>query len=565
MGAVVDLRAKPYHLDDEAVAWVENTIAGMSDEEKIGQLFISHNRNLDVVEAQEKLAAYHYGGQRYKDSGSLSRDVYSFVRGLQEVVPIPMLVAANCDNGGDGACADGVYIGTGAAVEASRSEEVAYDAGFVAGETCRAIGVNWNFDPCVDILYNWRNTIVNTRAYGTTADDVLTYTRAYLRGIRDNDLATCVKHFPGDGTEERDQHLVLGVNELSPDEWDASFGKVYRTLIDDGLHSIMVGHIALPAYSQKLDPSLTYEDIMPATLAPELLNGLLKTQLDFNGVVLTDASHMIGFAAAMKRKDAVPRAIAAGCDMFLFFRDEDEDFGSMLQGYRDGVITQDRLHDALRRILGLKASIGLHKGAHRPTEEGLAKVGCADHVERARKAADKAITLVKNTRGELPITPATHPRIELRYLSQQEAGAIYSSGGTLDVIIEELEAVGFQVTHAQGNMRIGGKVADYNAAFDATFTFCDVRGYAAENNYRIRWANPMSADIPWQVFEKPVVFVSLNYTTHLTDVPMVKTAINAYQNTREVIRQTIQKIMGASEFKGTANDLVWCEKWETRR
>ena len=305
-----------------------------------------------MAEAQEKLAAYHYGGQRYKDSGSLSRDVYSFVRGLQEVVPIPMLVAANCDNGGDGACADGVYIGTGAAVEASRSEEVAYDAGFVAGETCRAIGVNWNFDPCVDILYNWRNTIVNTRAYGTTADDVLTYTRAYLRGIRDNDLATCVKHFPGDGTEERDQHLVLGVNELSPDEWDASFGKVYRTLIDDGLHSIMVGHIALPAYSQKLDPSLAYEDIMPATLAPELLNGLLKTQLDFNGVVLTDASHMIGFAAAMKRKDAVPRAIAAGCDMFLFFRDEDEDFGSMLQGYRDGVITQDRLHDALRRILG---------------------------------------------------------------------------------------------------------------------------------------------------------------------------------------------------------------------
>ena len=91
-------------------------------------------------------------------------------------------------------------------------------------------------------------------------------------------------------------------------------------------------------------------------------------------------------------------------------------------------------------------------------------------------------------------------------------------------------------------------------------------GYAAENNYRIRWKCPMSTDIPWYVYEIPTVFVSLNFTTHLTDVPMVKTYINAYKDTREVIRQTIEKIMGESEFKGTHfNDHVWCNKWETRR
>ena len=93
--------------------------------------------------------------------------------GLREVTQIPMLVAANCDNGGDGACADGVYIATGAALDASKSQEVAFNAGLVSGETCKAISVNWNFDPCVDVLYNWRNTIVNTRAYGDNPDDVL--------------------------------------------------------------------------------------------------------------------------------------------------------------------------------------------------------------------------------------------------------------------------------------------------------------------------------------------------------------------------------------------------------
>ena len=117
MGEFVDLKAMPYYLSDEDVAWVEQTIAGMSDEEKIGQLFISHNRGLDVDEAQEQISRYHYGGQRYKDSGSYSREVFDFITGLRQVAKIPMLVAANCDNGGDGACADGVYIATGAAVD----------------------------------------------------------------------------------------------------------------------------------------------------------------------------------------------------------------------------------------------------------------------------------------------------------------------------------------------------------------------------------------------------------------------------------------------------------------
>ncbi|MDD2459435.1 MAG: glycosyl hydrolase, partial [Eubacteriales bacterium] len=109
------------------------------------------------------------------------------------------------------------------------------------------------------------------------------------------------------------------------------------------------------------------------------------------------------------------------------------------------------------------------------------------------------------------------------------------------------------------------KVENYRRDYDAAFVFADIAGYAAENNYRIRWKCPMSNDIPWYVWELPTVFISLNYTTHLTDVPMVKTYINAYKNTREVIRQTIAKIAGESEFKGSYNDLVWCEKWESKR
>jgi beta-glucosidase-like glycosyl hydrolase len=123
---------------------------------------------------------------------------------------------------------------------------------------------------------------------------------------------------------------------------------------------IMAGHIALPEYQKRLDPSLADADILPATLAPGLLQGLLKGRLGFNGVVITDASHMLGMASAMRREDYVPRAIAAGCDMFLFFNEIDEDFGFMLKGLRDGVITAERMDDAVRRVLGLKAKLNLH-------------------------------------------------------------------------------------------------------------------------------------------------------------------------------------------------------------
>ena len=564
---LVDLKAKPFYLTDDDTAWVENTIVGMTTEEKIGQLFINLFMDLDPEKSKELLQKYHIGGARYQ--GGDSNKVYELLSNLQKNSKIPMLIAANCDAGGDGAIKDGTYIASATQVEASGSEKVAYNVGYVSGREEAAIGVNWNFDPCADILKNWRNTIVNTRAYGSTPESVIKYTSSYIKGLRQSNVASCAKHFPGDGTEERDQHLVLGVNELSTDQWDASFGKVYKNLIDEGLMTMMAGHIALPAYQKKLVPGMKDEDILPATLAPELITGLLREQLGFNGLVVTDASHMLGMAAAMKRRDYVPAAIAAGCDMFLFFNDYEEDFNFMLDGYKNGVITEDRLQDALRRILGLKASLKLHikqkEGTLIPGREGLKVIGCEEHLAMAKEAADLGITLVKNTKNELPIKPSTHKRISLHTLFGEIGGITLGTNDAEKIIIEELEKVGFIVTLHDGMQREKGKTAQLSKDFDAALVFADIVGYAAENNYRIKWKCPMSSDIPWYVCEIPTVFVSLNFTTHLTDVPMVKTYINAYKDTREVIRQTIQKIMGESEFKGTANNNVFCDKWETRR
>ncbi len=575
MPRLVDLTAKPYNLSRAQIQWVEDTLAAMTPEEKTGQLFTSlfwfgvDAFSGNALTNEQILEKYHIGGARWQ--GGKAKACQDLLNSLQKASKIPLLIAANCDSGGNGACADGTYIASGAQSEAARDPKVAYNAGYVSAREAGALGVNVNFDPCVDILFNWRNTIVNTRAYGTNADDVIKYTSAYIEGYRagsNGEMVTCIKHFPGDGTEERDQHLVLGVNELSPAEWDASFGRVYRHHINNGVEMFMAGHIALPYYSKQLDPSLLDEDVMPATLAPELITGLLKEQLGFNGLVITDASHMLGMTSAMRREDYVPRAIASGVDMFLFFNDIDEDFNFMLNGYRKGVITEERMNDAVRRILGLKAKLNLHvkqaEGTLLKTEKALEVVGCAEHLAMRADAADKGITLVKNTLDQLPIRPETHKRLRVYYLEGEKGGIQAAGSKTLENIVAELEKRGFEVTVNDGTTRVKGRTLDYRKNVDAALVVADVVGYGAQNNYRIVWKTAMSNECPWYVWEVPTVMVSLNFTTHLHDATMVKCFINAYHNNGEIIKQVVDKIMGESEFKGKPNNLVWAGKWQAK-
>lgn len=572
MPRLVDLTAKPYNLNADQIAWVEDTLSSLSEEEKVGQLFwnlfffgpdaFSGN---DYTQPQI-LEKFHIGGARFQ--GGDAKQVQDLLNLLQENSKVPLLIAANCDNGGDGVCSDGTYIASGAQCEASGDPAVAYNAGLVSGREETALGVNVNFDPCVDILRNWRNTIINTRAYGTNADDVITYTSAYIDGLTQSEVLTCIKHWPGDGTEERDQHLVLGINELGVDEWDDSFGRVYRHHIDRGVEMIMAGHIALPEYQKKLRPDLQDKDVLPATLAEELLQDLLKEQLGFNGLITTDASHMLGMTSAMRREDYVPAAIAAGCDMFLFFNNTEEDFGFMLAGVQNGVITRERFEDAVRRVLGLKAKLNLHvkqqEGTLLKTEKDREVIGCQEHLEMRADAADKGITLVKNTLDELPLSPSKHKRIRLYYLAGEKGGIYAESGSTVQELIRVLSDRGYEVTVNDGTTRVKGPTLTYRDEVDAALVVSEVKGYGAQNNYRIQWKTAMSNECPWYVHEVPTFMVSLNYTTHLHDATMVKCLVNAYHSNPEAIRQVVDKLEGKSEFKGTPNELVWANKWQAR-
>ena len=570
---MIDLKAKPYYLDDEGVKWVMDTIAGMTDEEKVGQLFVNMVASDRPEDIKHVVDTYHPGALRYRNMPA--DRLWEQNNNFQKASRIPLLIASNCEGGGNGGVGGGTYVSCGAATAAGKDEDLAYQAAKVGGIEAMSIGSNWNFAPIVDLLYNWRNTIVQLRAFNHDVDETIRYAKAFFRGERECNVATCIKHFPGDGLEENDQHLMLGLNDMDCDTWMDTFGRVYKELIDDGVMTIMAGHIAQPAWQRALaDGPVADADILPATQSRELITGLLKEKLGFNGLVVTDASHMIGMFAAGPRSLVVPRAIAAGCVMFLFFNDMEEDFGYMMDGYKSGMITEERMQDALMRILGVKAAIGLHRkqaeGTLMPPKEGISAVGCQAHKDIAAACADKTLTLVKDTRNYLPLDPAKTKKLRIVYLQGDGhvvAGKLEKPDDTplRNLIREELEDAGFEVTYADEPEVLAkgkGKMEEFKKECDAVLVIGNQVGFAQQNSMRLKWTLP--TDQPWYASQVPTVFISLNLANCLVDLTMSHCYINAYSASPEVVRALVEKLTGKSAFKGVPDENVWCERWDTK-
>lgn len=564
----VDLTAAPFHLGVEDVEWVRTTIDSMSLPEKIGQLFVNHNAHFDNAYLDRLVDEFHVGGIRHHTAPAA--EVSAVVRRVQERAKVPLLVAANIEAGGEATASEGTLVGSALQCASAPDLTASRRMGFVGGAESAAVGCNWSFAPVVDVHYNWRNTVIASRAFGDDPDVVIDHARAYSEGIRDGvaerPMALCAKHFPGDGVDERDQHMVTSVNTMTTAEWDNSFGRIYRNMIEDGIASIMIGHIALPEYSRRLRPEI--DRILPATIAPELIDDLLRGQLGFNGLILTDATHMIGFTAALPRRELLPAAVNAGCDMVLFFRDPVEDLEIMRTAVETGVVSAERLDVALQRILGLKASLGLHRaqiaGTLVPDDDARAVVGCDEHRAVAADVADQTVTLVRDT-GVLPLDVDTHRRIRLicppdllRY------GAPPSYQGAMRA---ELEAAGFEVedyppalpkSFAEILDHVGSSNRDFGKSCDAAIVVAGFHGIGRQSSVRLAWSMPFGPEMPWYSAEVPTIFVSLGLPNHLADVPMVSALINAHAPTPEVIHAVVQKILGHSEFRGSHNDKVLC-------
>ena len=579
---MIDLKANPFYLSDEDIRWVEETRDAMSTEQKAGQIFCALGIGDDEGMLRGMIDGIGIGGIMYRPGPKAV--VQNTHRKIQNMAKIPLLLAANTEAGGSGLSFEGTGFGAPMAVAATHDPETAYRMGYVACREGAAMGLNWSFAPIIDIDREFHNPITNTRTFGSDPEMVLKCASRYLDAADECGVAVSIKHFPGDGVDERDQHILTSVNSLSCEEWMESYGHIYKTLIDQGAKTVMVGHIAQPAWAKRINPAISKRDALcPASLSKEILTGLLRGELGFNGLVSTDSSAMVGFTAAMPRSRAVPTAIEAGCDMVLFNKDIREDYGYVLKGLENGLLSMERLNDAVTRILATKAALGLHKkqkeGSLVPGPEALEEVGCEKHRAWSLECADKAVTLVHDRQNLLPISPKKFRRVYLNVIQK----SLDPNDPTVLQWKKLFEDEGFEVTVRDRRVSIEPSdfdtpelppekaalmaelyrgVEDMKKNYDLYVYIANMQNASNNTTLRLNWnvCFGLGDDAPWLCAEIPVMMISTGYPYHLFDAPMIDTFINAYSNEPQYKNAVMNKIMGRSEFKGVSPVDPYCGK-----
>lgn len=566
---MVDLKQKPYFLNDEQIKYIEDKIKEMSIEDKIGQLFFVVGQDSDTVNLSEFTKKYRPGGIMYRpDKAAKIKDEVSKI---QKASDIPLFIAANLESGGNGIASEGTWLGTPMEMAATGDFQSAYQLGRISGYEAAQVGVNMSFAPIVDIDMNFKNPIMNVRTFGSDKNRVIGMSSAQAKGLEECDIIPVIKHFPGDGVDERDQHLLSSVNSLQADEWMESYGQIYHSLIEGGIPAVMIAHILQPAWERRLDPGISDDRLRPASSSKLLIDGLLRDTLHFNGLTITDATPMIGYNAALPREELLPTTINAGIDMILFNKNIDEDYSFIRQAIEDGTLPMERVNEAVTRILATKLAQNVMDTKENLLKKAPEKINLKreEHEECADRIAKKAVTLVKDRDGLLPVTPEKYPRIRLYVLGDSDDGGFKEGGHVTQEFKKRLEAEGFSVSlFDRGNLDFHEVfeegVCDMKDKFDLALYVANVETASNQTTTRLDWIHLMAADAPWFMKSIPTVFISTANPYHLFDIPNVSTYINAYTGNRATIDAVMRKLTGREPFEGISPVDPFCGHFETR-
>ena len=318
---------------------------------------------------------------------------------------------------------------------------------------------------------------------------------------------------------------------------------------------------------------------MPASLCRELLTNLLREKLGFNGLIITDASHMVGMTGRMSRKKLLATALNAGCDMILFFNDVEEDFMYIKESISDGTLTIERIDNALRRILALKAKLKLYTGSWETTGEGLRTVGCNKHLQIAKAISEKAVTLAKNLQPEVfPVTPERYRHILIMPVNTPTpefaklTGAPSGAENIAVTLRNRLNTLGFEAEifvsplkseDKKNAYEYKSKIEEFKSNYDLVLTIANCGSFGVTQ--RLSWDTPKGGfEVPWYVYEVPVIFISFSSPFHLPDVSQVKTLINCYDSEESTISAVIDRLIGKADFTGKSPMDVFCGLPDTR-
>lgn len=546
------LQASPFNLDQAGLDWVLSTFSSLSVEQKLGQIMLPLCRDLSPA-AIDAALAYQVGGI-HRMPAREEAELRDSAKHAQQHSAIPLLMSCDIEFSEKSSVKAGTPFPNQMAVAATGDLLDAEHMGAIAAREGCYVGFNLTWTPVADLCVNFRSNVVNTRAFGDNAGQVAELVRAYHKGAGENGFARCIKHWPGDGLDDRDQHFATTHNSLPLDAWRSSFGAIYADAIANGVQVVMSGHITLKSYSRVLGEKALSPAHMPATLNADLNLGLLRGELGFNGVIVSDATGMVGFEACGHRRDTVPACIENGCDILLFPNDIAEDFGYLRDGLENGQLSEGRVDDAVLRILALKAALGLHRtrGALPAPERRAEMLGTAEHAEWARGISARAVTLVKDRQNLLPLDPVRHRRVLIAQFDERR-----SPSGPLPQlqIGDMLAAAGFEVSYHKRGAPIDPHAHDVGLYLVAE------EGVSAKENLGPQWERlhgdfPHSMERLWDYMA--TVYVSLGTPYLLYHMPECRTFVNAYAAILPVQQAVVDALTGKTAFAGASPVDVSC-------
>ncbi len=382
--------------------WVESTLQKLTLEQKVGQMFFAafsgdhfavgtpERKRIENLVKQWQIGGFHiWRGEPYAFA--------HLANALQRISNVPLLFEADFEHGTGWRFPGGVDFPPAMAISATGDTALAYEMGRITGVEARAMGIHLTFSPVVDVNNNPANPIINTRSFGETPEQVIRFATAFIRGAHAAGLLTTAKHFPGHGDTGMDSHLSLATIDSDSARLFSVELPPFQAAIAAGVDAIMGAHINLTRWPM---PPYT-----PATLSPEILTGLLRQKLGFQGLIFTDAMGMYAVHKNFTERYAAIAAIKAGADIILVSPQLPEAIRAVVEAVRRGDIPEARIDASVRRILNVKARLGLHRQRLVDADRLPERLGTSGAVEVADQAAQKAMTLLRNRDQIVPIAP----------------------------------------------------------------------------------------------------------------------------------------------------------------
>ncbi len=531
-----------YGPDEEK--WVAKTLEKMTLEEKIGQMIACRysgrflNRESEYLRELKNLAQEHKVGGFVLFGGDVFEAAH-LNNTLQETSKIPLLIASDLERGLGNQIDGAVLFPPAMSLGAANSEELAYNMGKITAHEARAIGIHMTYAPVVDVNINPDNPIINVRSFGEDPNQVSKLAVAFIKGCQEFGLITTAKHFPGHGDTAEDSHLVLPTIEGDRKRLDKVELFPYREAIQSGVQAIMIAHLWLPALDST--PNL------PASLSRPIVTDLLRNELGFKGLLVTDAMDMHALTQLHSSEEAALMAVKAGIDLVLLPPKPKKVIETLVRAVKEGEIPKSRIDASVKRILAAKARLGLHRERFVNLEMLDEKIATNSHRRQAEIALESSITLVKNAEDIIPLS-LKGKKLAVLSLSS-DLGGYFAGKRFVDEMTKRVPGTFSFYAEAMTGREYLEEALEKTASKDIIVIglFSRLRGFKgsvglAENH----------VDLIQKIRErnKRIVVISFSSPYFLRDFPGVDAYLCAYRYSSEAQVTAVKALFGEIDIQG---------------